>query len=288
MPTSTPPATILALALLASTSTSACRAQSVGSFLHSVTDSVTRKVQEKIQDKASEKVDATLDASPGGDPSSPRAHAMPRINGGFDFQAAPASLYRDGFAATSIGAMPRGWKTNGSGQVVSVQGFAGQWLELSGNSTFKLSREHRLPDRFTIEFDLLPLAETPSDLNNPLFGFAGDDRSTGYLSDGASDGALNAVSLLFFNSGSDVTVYSGASGFSANPDFAVQGYANRILHVSIAVDGNRERVWLDRTKILDSRMFQDNPSRYFFISAPMSYDHGAKLLLGNFRIDGYP
>jgi hypothetical protein len=275
-------ATVFALPLLALAASSPCHAQSIGSFLHSVTDTVTQKVQQKIQDKAGEEADAAMNGQ-----STTARRGMPRITGGFDFSPAPVSLYQDDFAATAIGAMPQPWKTNGSGQVVSVQGFPGKWLELSGSSTFKLSREHRLPDRFTIEFDLLPLAETPSDLNNPLFGFAGDDRATDYLSDGVNDGALNAIDLLFFNAGSDVSVYSGASGFNSNPDFNVQGYANRILHVSIAVDGNRERVWLDRTKILDSRMFQNNPSRYFFISAPMKYDHGAKLLLGNVRIGGY-
>lgn len=275
-------ATAFALPLLALTPSGTCHAQSIGSFLHSVTDSVARKVQQKIQDKADDRVDATMNG-----PSTASTHGMPRVTGGFDFSPAPVKLYQDDFAATPVGAMPHEWKTNGSGQVVSVEGFPGKWLQLSGSSTFKLSREHRLPERFTIEFDLLPLAETPRDLNNPLFGFAGDDRGSSYLSGGDSDGALNAVELLFFNSGSDVTVYSGATGFNANPDFSVQAYANRTLHVSIAVDGNRERVWLDHTKVLDSHMFQDNPSRYFFISAPMNYDHGAKLLLGNVRIDGY-
>lgn len=45
------------------------------------------------------------------------------------------------------------------------------------------------------------------------------------------------------------------------PDFSTQEYANPILHVAIAVDGNREPVDLDGAKLLDSRMFQDNPSR---------------------------
>jgi hypothetical protein len=270
----------LALSLSLLAGAPLCQAQDASSLLHSITDRVTQKVVDRIANPAT--------PAPAPTPSDRQArHAMPRVDGGLDFTPAPVTLYRDDFDTTANGALPHGWKTNASGQVVTVQGFDGKWLDIPGGATFKLSGMQRLPERFTIEFDLLPLAETPDDLNSPLFGFAGDNRASIYLSDGVSEGALNAIGLLFYNSGSDVTAYSGATGFNSMPDFRLQEYANRLLHVSIAVDGNRERVYLDHTKIVDSRMFQDNPSRYFFISSAMSYKHGARFLLGNFRIAGY-
>lgn len=268
----------LAFPLLTLSGIGVANAQLTG-ILDSLKNKATQQVEQKIEQKMQL---GTAQASQHG-----AQRPMLQVNGSFDFTPAPITLYRDDFAATPIGAMPRGWKTNGSGEVVSVQGFPGKWLSLQGDSTFKLSRTHRLPDRFTIDFDLLPVAETPSDIGQPLFGFAGDDRATTYLADGDNDGALNAVDLLFVNSGADVSTYSGATGFNSDPNFSLQEYTNRILHVSIAVDGNRERVYLDHTKILDSRTFQNNPSRYFFISGAMNYDHGAQLLFGNFRIGGY-
>lgn len=265
-------------ALLAWAGTGTANAQLTG-ILDSLKNQAAQQVEQKIEQSA----------NPGDAPTQQNGAQRPmlRVKGGGDFAPAPVALYQDDFSATAIGAMPKGWKTNGSGEVVSVQGFAGKWLSLQGGSTFKLTRTHRLPDRFTIDFDLLPVAETPSDIGQPLFGFAGDDRATTFLNDGDNDGALNAVNLQFVNSGADVSTFSGATGFSSSPTFNLQEYANRILHVSIAVDGNRERVYLDHQKILDSRTFQNNPSRYFFISGSLDYAHGAKLLMGNFRVGGY-
>src|SRR3546814_8534958 len=55
------------------------------------------------------------------------------------------------------------------------------------------------------------------------------------------------------------------------------------MHVSIAVDGDRMRVYIGREKIADARLFDGNRAKYLFISAPVRYDHGAQTLIGNLR-----
>jgi hypothetical protein len=56
------------------------------------------------------------------------------------------------------------------------------------------------------------------------------------------------------------------------------------MHVSISVEGENEQVYLDKTKISDTKMFNPNRIKYFYISAPIQYKNGAKALFGNFKL----
>ena len=211
------------------------------------------------------------------------------LSGGDGFTPAPMTLLTSDFASTPIGTMPDGWKTNASGRILSAPGLPGRWLELQNSATYKLTASTSLPARFTVEFDLVAVAETPRDAGNPSFGFARNNGVADYTSDGYSNGALNGVTLIYGNQASGaVMVGSAATGFNSTPSFDLGDYANRVLHVSISVDGDQERIYLDHTKIVDTRMFGSGSSRYFFISGPVSYQHDAKVLFGNFRIGGYP
>lgn len=189
-------------------------------------------------------------------PQAAGSRPMLRVSGGFDFASTPA------------GAMPRGWKTNGSGQVVSVQGFPGKWLELGAGSIYKLSRTRGLPNAFTVSFDLLPVADRADDLNSPIFGFAKNDSVASYLNLDTQGEIINSITLYF---GSDnVSLGSNATAYSASPNFAFSNYTNRVLHVSIAVNGDFERVYFDHAKVVDAELFLNNPSRYFSSAVPQA------------------
>jgi hypothetical protein len=58
-----------------------------------------------------------------------------------------------------------------------------------------------------------------------------------------------------------------------------------MMHVAMAIDGDTVRVYLDGDKIGDAKLFDANAVKYFYISAPVSTEHGGKVLFGNFRID---
>jgi len=204
-----------------------------------------------------------------------------RINEGFNFTPGSSLLVQDNFADTAIGAMPQEWKTNGSGTVVSVDGLDGRWLSLQSFATYKLKQPPQLPDRFTIEFDLVFAADSTRDVGGMPFGFTADNSVRSYVQDAHNDAGI-AVVNLGPQGGSSVA--SSATEYYHAFDFDYKPYANRVMHVSIAVDGDAMQVYLDRTKIADSQLFRKNPSKYFFISAPINLNNGAKVLFGNFRI----
>ncbi len=201
-----------------------------------------------------------------------------------DFVPGTEPLVRTDFANATIGSMPAGWKTNGSGDVVTVQGLPGKWLKLQNFASYKLAAPPRLPSRFTVQFDLVVATESTRDIGFIHAGFAKDNSVRTYLQDAYNDGAINAVTFGYAGDGG---VASSATGYTHSVEMDMHGFANRVMHVSIAVDGDNERIYIDRTKIADARLFNNNVAKYFFLSAPVSTEHDAKVLFGNFQVDGF-
>lgn len=212
-------------------------------------------------------------------------HRALRINTGFDFVRGATPIMHDDFAGTAAGAMPRTWKTNGSGGIATIDGIPGTWLALQNFATYKLTSPPQLPARFTLEFDVIGAADTSRDLNSLTFGFAKDNSVRSYIQDAYNDGAITTVDLGYAGDGS---VSSSATGYHHSVDRDMRSTVNRVIHVSIAVDGDNEKVYLDNEKIADAQLFKGNAVKYFFMSAPVDTDHGARFLFGNFRIDGAP
>src|SRR3546814_6371566 len=93
--------------------------------------------------------------------------------------------------------MPPAWKTNGSGQIVASPDLSGKWLALQAFATYKLAAPPTLPERFTVEFDIVPVGDTLRDAGDVTFGFAADNSVQSYIQDAYNDGAITAVELNF-------------------------------------------------------------------------------------------
>ena len=206
------------------------------------------------------------------------------INQAYDFIPGTEPLVHTDFADAAIGSIPGTWKTNGSGDIVTVQGLSGKWLRLQDFASYKLVAPPRLPSRFTVQFDIVVATDVTRDIGFIHAGFANDNSVRTYLQDAYNDGAINAVTFGYAGDGG---VASSATGYNHPVVMDMRGFANRVIHVSIAVDGDNERIYVDRRKIADARLFNGNPARYFFISAPTSTEHEAKVLFGNFRMDAF-
>ncbi len=255
----------------------------------SIWDSIKHKVADKVSDTAAQTLEKSMsrhadnDASPSSDDS---RHPMLTINGGGHFTAGNVPLVTGTLADTAVGAMPSAWKTNGSAALVTMNGVPGKWLKINPWSTLKLTKPPRLPRHFTVQFDVIAVADKIQDLDALKFGFAHDNSVRNYISDAYNDGAINAVALNYMNRGGG-SISSSATGNHSPFEFGLEGYANRPLHVAIDVDGDNMSVYLDHRKVGDSKMFLGHKPRYFFISYGLKNRHGSALVFGNFRIDGF-
>lgn len=149
---------------------------------------------------------------------------------------------------------------------------------LNANATFKLDSLLSMPDDFTVEFDVLALCDKVDDLSPLIFGFDGDNSAGAYETQGSA-----SVSLLYFND-DEYTAYSTGLNKYYSGNYTLENVVNQPMHIAIQVKGVHMAVYLNKAKILDADMFLPDARKYFFISAPMNYEHGAQLLIGNVRI----
>jgi OOP family OmpA-OmpF porin len=73
----------------------------------------------------------------------------------YDFVPGEKVIGFEDFSTGSIGDFPAGWNTNGSAEIVTVEGKPGRWLWITKPGVFLPEFTDKYPDDFTFEFDLL-------------------------------------------------------------------------------------------------------------------------------------
>ncbi|NHA02783.1 hypothetical protein G7092_03200 [Mucilaginibacter sp. HC2] len=200
------------------------------------------------------------------------------ISSPFDFVPGDSVIFVENFSKIPDGSTTPAFKTNGSATVVSVQGKDGKWLALADNATYKLSKQIFYPKHFSVEFDVLAVADQSKDIYPVPIGFVKDNGIKQY-----NDGEGAYIDLKYYN-GEEVDVNSLFTNKFLNTQFDLPSYANRAMHVSIIVNGDRMVVYLDKTKLADTQAFLPGSAKNLYISGPMQYHNGSKVLVSNFKI----
>lgn len=160
----------------------------------------------------------------------------------FDFIPGSNIIFEDKFDADPVGDFPARWSTNSSGEVVQLDGFEGKWLRVNGNVAVNPELKKKLPEHCTIEFDLVIKSESC----RTIFGITP-------ISDVAAGNIYYkriGITLQNMTGYPDVVIGKDVMDIGTK-NFSVEGYIDRILHVSIAINKTRFRVYLDETKVAD-------------------------------------
>ena len=73
----------------------------------------------------------------------------------YDFVPGANILYTEDFAQDVVGEFPLKWNTNGTGEIVTLDKVPGKWLNLMAGTKYEPPFKKKLPENYTIEFDLL-------------------------------------------------------------------------------------------------------------------------------------
>jgi OmpA-OmpF porin, OOP family len=73
----------------------------------------------------------------------------------FDFVAGEKVTAFETFERVNVGDFPTDWNTNAGGEVVTVEGQTGKWLQLGKRGIFAPEFIKTLPDNFTLEYDMM-------------------------------------------------------------------------------------------------------------------------------------
>ena len=271
-------------------------------------EAVIRKTEQKVNRETEKTMDTILDGKKGGkkkNKSSERSGDnndgmnendetldQENTNGDFgvysNFTFIPGNklLFYDDFAADAIGDFPANWETGGSGEVVTTSDSESKWLSISRRAGYMPTMEKTLPENYTIEFDLTNNGYGSGKPISKLF-FAFLTKKVYAMGAG---GSLADIEILLShgftvsrvgNFGGEVEVKIGSRIDREMPD-----YLNSTVHISMAVNKKRLRMWVNEEKLVDSpNLLQVNIGNYFIIQAmDVLPEKGHFVGISNFKI----
>lgn len=164
----------------------------------------------------------------------------------FDFVPGDQVVFFDNFSNDYVGDFPSKWNTNGSGEIVTISDASEKWFEMkSGYGIVHMPDVPKLPDEFTVEFDLFAT------------GLDSQTSSTAVLKVGVSDdssfkwGNFANVDIPFCQY-HPVGFFARNGGTINNKiDGDIRDKILDRVHISIAVNKQRFRLWVDEGKYID-------------------------------------
>ncbi|WP_169304366.1 OmpA family protein [Pedobacter frigoris] len=258
---------------------------------------IERKINQRIDrktdktiDKGLDKVEEGIDGRPGNQTSTSAQknkytndnNQADYVSSKFDFIPGEKVLFFDDFIHEAKGDFPVRWNTNGSGEIVTILNLKGNWLKIPDNTISFPELRTVLPENFTVEFDLFystgitrpPVTFGFTEVNNPA-------KTT-----------IQHKKLFYFhipatikdNVGYSTSLYSGREITQSWP---ANKMAGKVIHVSIAVNKNRIRLYMDERKIFDlPKAFDPNILRnnFHFRAAPLIPKPNDGFYVSNLRI----
>lgn len=233
---------------------------------------IGKKLEQKVEQKAEQAIDHALNGNADTTSSSGKQGQISKSGSGpfknlpgmvYDFKAGNQVIFFDDFDQDSIGAMAHHWTSNGRGSVSTVSGFNGRWLRMYDENTYKIKDLVRIPENFTLEFDLLTLAESKDDISIE-FGF---DHQKGiskhyFLADRNPVNIEASYQFDHFVFTSNELGQRKSSEVDANMSY----FVNDVMKVKIRIQGDRMEAYVDNYKVLDTEMVDPITKKYFYIA----------------------
>lgn len=175
----------------------------------------------------------------------------------YDFVPGEKILLYDNFEQDVIGEFPLKWFTNGSGEIVTLEGQSGKWLQF--NSGLVLSPVVKLPENFTMEFDLF--LNLPQNSTRVLPGFSFQVFDRGDKAKRLQDYNYSLKNIVYIqNSFSynkavvQLDSREDAKQKIKSDKVFLDGFQSNygsVVHVALSVQKERLRLWYNANKILD-------------------------------------
>lgn len=179
----------------------------------------------------------------------------------YDFIPGEEVIYSNDFTTDNMGELPTGWNSNGTGAVVTLDAFSGNWMQFYQNTAYLTDNTASFTENYTVEFDLVLRRTNPK---APFPELTWGVLSSGSLSPG--DNALLKNYTATFatemniqpseNSNASVHLQTFANGTVylktdiKKPVARVQTF-NEIIHIAMQVQKERLRIWFNEEKLYD-------------------------------------
>lgn len=235
------------------------------------------RAKQKIEQKAGDKVDKTIDNATDGKKKveTEEGEVKEKRDGDevkvkteskntslksyskYDFVPGDKIVYAEDFAQDVIGEFPLKWNTNGSGEIVTLEGVPGKWLKMTEDTKYESAYNSKFPDNYTIEFDLLVNFKddqrVPSiDVNvfRPISGSQYSGMTLRLTPNGGTYNEGTRDNAYFFSFDEKARSYLQSKNQYLN-EFTLANLKATPVHVSLWVQKERVRAWVNELKIYD-------------------------------------
>lgn len=170
----------------------------------------------------------------------------------YDFIPGEKVMFFDDFSQEAVGDFPARWNTNGSGEVVTIDGYEGKWFKMSPDGIFLPEAMNNFPENFTIEFDLLyQRTDEGSDTDFPIelvSMIEGEEMDAAVPGNGGAGFILRANLVTAYNW---LNKEWGDINSDRETDIINTSANSSIVKISIWGQKQRLRLYMNETKVFD-------------------------------------
>jgi OmpA-OmpF porin, OOP family len=236
--------------------------QGIDKGLDAVEDDITGKNKEegktktkkaKVEEEQSDNDESGENTSSGSSMTKPQDKPSMQTYSKYDFVPGEKVLYFDDFAETAVGDFPPNWNTTASGEVVTNNIFPGNWFKMIGSGCVALEEGIKLPDNYTIEFDVIPYT-VEENIESFEYGFyLYSAQNPKDLFEGGAVPGNNGGIKMSFGYRATYSAYSeeGYTISGDKEDATAKMEAGKKYRLSFWVQKTRLRVYQDQVKIFD-------------------------------------
>lgn len=174
----------------------------------------------------------------------------------YDFIPGERVIFFEDFSQTAVGDFPALWNTNGSGEVVTTNLFPGNWLKFLTRDAIWTDELLKLPENYTIEFDVVPIKggegrmagysfRMIQSINSRAFDHGSSPGKAGFNFDCEYFGRPNYRTYINGDEGQGL----GLTGFKEGKETYQK--ENQKYHIAIWAQKSRIRVYQNETKLFD-------------------------------------
>lgn len=177
----------------------------------------------------------------------------------FDYIPGEEVVYYNNFESDAKGELPIGWNTNGNAEVITLNGT--NWVKLFQNATFITDNKQEFSENFTVEFDLF-LDFKFQDAMFPVvaFGILGSGNKKTNSNEVLQNISQYGSIAIDLNTGLEQNSFVKLTSHQLENEFfnsgeksfkPLENMLQKTIHVSMQVQQQRFRIWLNETKIFD-------------------------------------
>lgn len=208
----------------------------------------------------------------------------------FDFVPGEKVIFFDDFSQDNIGDFPVKWNTNGKGEVVTNNLYPGKWLKMRNSTTYlpEISSA-KFPENYTIEYDMIATGENrQGTFNLNVTSLANKQQVPGASDSGPGlylTTEMNYSGQIRYLIKTTLVDGSDAGGNTDLNDETLTGKPDQKFHVSIAVNKQRFRYYVNEIKVLDLPRVMPTLNYNAIVLQMWGWveDHPFDALISNFR-----